>query len=113
MNQEEQQQAESQKIDHQEIGYEEELLRALAFSGQINDSFYDKILQRLKEKIPLSDALNEYDALTPELLSTCNDCKALVDQGTVTISQLIVALYDYQIANIPIKESLYNRGWLK
>lgn len=110
--QEDRQQADSQEADNQDMGFEEQLVQGLVISGQITDSAYKKILQRLKEKASLSDALKEHDEIGPELLSTYNDCKALVDQGKISISQLIVAMYDYQTANIPIKEALCMRGWL-
>lgn len=100
------------EADYQDSGFEEQLLQAIFINEQISYSDYNNILQRLKEKVLLSEALKEYGAITPELLSTCNDCNALIDQGTVSVSQLMVAIYDYQTANIPIKESLTNRGWL-
>ena len=98
MNQEDRQQADSQEADHQDMGFEEQLFSAIFTNEQLDHSIYDKILQRLKEKVSLSEALN--------------DCKALVDQGKISVSQLIVAIYDYQCANIPIKEALWMRGWL-
>lgn len=112
MNQEDRQQADSQEADHQDMGFEEQLFSAIFTNEQLDHSIYDKILQRLKEKVSLSEALKEYGAITPELLSTYNDCKALVDQGKISVSQLIVAIYDNQCANIPIKEALWMRGWL-
>lgn len=112
MNQEEKPQAESPLVDDQKIGFEEQLLQAFVVSGQIDSFVRDKILQRPKEEMSLSDALKEYDAIPPEVLRTLSEGQALVEQGTVSISQFMVALYDYQCANIPIKESLLARGWL-
>ncbi len=112
MNQEEEQQADSREVDDLKLGFEEQLLRALVLSGQIDSFVSDKILRRPQEEMSLSDALKEYSAIPPEVLSTLMEGKALVEQGTVSMSQFMVALYDYQYANIPIKESLRVRGWL-
>ncbi len=112
MNQEEEPQAESPKVAYQEEGFEEQLIQALVLSGQIDNFVRDNILQRPQEEMSLSDALKEYSEIPPEVLHTLNEGKALVEQGTVSASQFMVALYDYQCANIPIKESLRVRGWL-
>lgn len=112
MNQEEEQQAQSLKVEHQEEGFEEQLIQALVLSGQIDNFVRDNILQRPQEEMSLIDALKEYSAIPPQVLNTLNEGKALVEQGTVSASQFMVALYDYQCANIPIKESLRARGWL-
>ncbi len=101
--------------DERTLGFEEQILRVFAGAGMITKSIYDAVLQRLKDEpqTSLGDALLESGAITPDVATALNDGKAMVDSGVIKISQFMVALFDYQTANIPIKESLSKRGWLK